>query len=143
MPGLTDRPDGAEVTFNLSPHLLVKDVRVKGNIVILERDLARMLRLRPAEPFREETVRGDIERFLRFYEEQGHQGATVVEELARESDQVRVTYRINEGRPRVVQKVLLHATATLPGARSSGARDEPVHVFRGSDLQRGLDNLRD
>ena len=81
---LADRPDGAEVIFTLRPHLLVKDVRVKGNIIILERDLARMLRLRPAEPFSEEIVRGDIERILRFYEEQGHEGATVVEEISRE-----------------------------------------------------------
>ncbi len=55
---LSERPDGAELIFTLRPHLLVKDVRVKGNIIILERDLERMLRLRPAEPFSEEIVRG-------------------------------------------------------------------------------------
>ena len=127
---LIDRPDGAEVVFTLRPHLLVKEVRVKGNIVILERDLARMLRLRPAEPFSEEIVRGDIERMLRFYEEQGYEGTTVVEEISRAAGEVRVTYRIDEGRPRVVRKVLLRGNRGIDRERDPrGARDEPVHVL--------------
>jgi outer membrane protein assembly factor BamA len=141
---LNDRPDGAEVAFTLRPHLLVKDVKVKGNIVILERDLARMLRLRPAEPFSEEIVRGDIERILRFYEEQGHEGSTVAEVVSREAGQVRVTYRINEGRPRVVQKVLLKGNRGVAGSEILGVLGMSRYTFfRGSDLQRGLDNLRD
>ena len=56
--------------FTLRPHLLVKDVRVKGNIVILSVPLL-VVALCPAEPFSEAIVRGDIERLLRFYEE-GH-----------------------------------------------------------------------
>ena len=141
---LTDRPDGAEVIFTLRPHLLVKDVRVKGNIIILERDLTRMLRLRPAEPFSEEIVRGDIERMLRFYEEQGYEGTTVAEEISREAGEVRVTYRIDEGRPRVVHKVLLHGNRGLAESEILGALGMTQYTFfRGSDLQRGLDNLRD
>ena len=141
---LVDRPDGAEVGFTLRPHLLVKDVRVKGNIIILERDLARMLRLRPAEPFSEEIVRGDIERMLRYYEEQGYEGATVVEEVSRGAGQVRVTYRISEGRPRVVQKVLLRGNRGIGESEILGVLGINRYTFfRGADLQRGLDNLRD
>ena len=141
---LTDRPDGTEVIFTLRPHLLVKDVRVKGNIIILERDLTRMLRLRPAEPFSEEIVRGDIERILRFYEEQGHEGATVAEEISRGAGEVRVTYRIDEGRPRVVHKVLLLGNRSLAEIEILGVLGMNQYTFfRGSDLQRGLDNLRD
>ena len=107
--------------FTLRPHLLVKDVRVKGNFLVLERDLARMLRLRPAEPFSEEIVRGDIERMLRHYEEQGYEGTTVAEEISRGAGEVRVTYRISEGRPRVVHEgAPARQPRALPRARSSG-----------------------
>ena len=141
---LTDRPDGTEVIFTLRPHLLVKEVRLKGNVIILERDLSRMLRLRAAEPFSEEIVRGDIERLLRYYEEQGYEGTTVVEEVSRGAGEVRVTYRIGEGRPRVVQKVLLHGNRGLAESEILGALGMNRYTFfRGSDLQRGLDNLRD
>ena len=141
---LADRPDGTEVIFTLRPHLLVKEVRVKGNVIILERDLSRMLRLRPAEPFSEEIVRGDIERMLRYYEEQGYEGTTVAEEISRGAGEVRVTYRIGEGRPRVVQKVLLHGNRGLAESEILGALGMNRYTFfRGSDLQRGLDNLRD
>ena len=141
---LSERPDGAEVIFTLRPHLLVKDVRVKGNVIILERDLSRMLRLRTAEPFSEEIVRGDIERILRFYEEQGHEGATVAEVISRTDGEVRVTYRIDEGRPLVVREIVLR------GNRAETSHDlldvlgiSRFTFYRASDLQRGLDRLRD
>jgi len=141
---LTDRPDGTEVIFTLRPHLLVKEVRVKGNFLVLERDLTRMLRLHTAEPFSEAIVKGDIERVLRHYEEQGYEDTTVVEEISRKAGEVSVTYRIAEGRPRVVQKVLLHGNHGLAESEILGAFGMSSYTFfRGSDLQRGLDNLRD
>ena len=127
---LVDRPAGTEVLFTLRPHLLVKEVRVKGNFLVLERDLSRMLRLRPAEPFSEEIVRGDIERVLRYYEDQGYEGTTVAEEISRKAGEVRVTYRIGEGRR---QGRAVGAPARQPRARRGRdprrARDEPVHVL--------------
>jgi outer membrane protein insertion porin family len=141
---LDDGPSGTVVLFTLRPHLLVKEVRVKGNFIVLERDLSRLLRLRPAEPFNEETVRGDVERVLRLYEEQGFEGTTVVEEISRAAGEVRVTYRIREGRPRVVRDVLLHGNRGLGESDILGALGISRYTFfRGSDLQRGLESLRD
>ena len=141
---LVEAPAGWGALFTVRPHLLVKDVRVKGNFLVLERDLSPMLRLRPAEPFREEIVRGDKERLLRHYEEQGYEGTAVAEEIAPGAGQVRVTYRITEGRPRVVREILLR------GNRELGAKEILASIgineytfFRDADLQRGLDRLRD
>ena len=137
-------PGGPRVLFTLRPHPLVRDVRVKGNFLVLERDLAPMLRLRPAEPFREEIVRGDIERMLRHYEEEGYEGTTVVEEISRGAGEVRVIYRIREGRPRVVRAVLLRGNRELGEREILGAIGINRYSFlRGADLQRGLENLRD
>jgi hypothetical protein len=80
-----------------------------------------MLRLRPAEPFNEEIVRGDVERVLRHYDEQGYEGTTVAEEISREAGEVRVTYRIREGRPRVVREVILRGNSGLGRAEILGA----------------------
>ena len=141
---LIDAPDGTNVLFTLQPHLLVKEVRVKGNFLVLERDLSGMLKLRPAEPYSEKIVRGDIERVLRHYEEQGYEGTTVNEEISRQAGEVRVTYRIVEGRPRVVRDVLLRGNRGLGEAEVLEAFGMSRYTFfRGSDLQRGLDNLRD
>ena len=55
-----------------------------------------------------------------------------------------MTYRIGEGRPRVVHKVLLHGNRGLAESEILGALGMNQYTFfRGSDLQRGLDNLRD
>jgi len=141
---LTDGPTGMNVLFTLRPHLLVKEVRIKGNFLVLERDLARMLRLRSAEPFSETILRGDIERMLRYYEEQGYEGTTVAEEISRAAGEVRVTYRIGEGRPRVVRGVLLRGNRGLGAEEILGALGMKRYTFfRGTDLQRGLENLRD
>ena len=104
---LIDGPDGTSVLFTLRPQLLVKEVLIKGNFLLLESDLARMLRLRPSEPFSEEILRGDIDRMLRHYDDEGYEGTAITEEIAREGGEVRVTYRIGEGRPRVVGEIRL------------------------------------
>jgi len=140
----TDGPDGTNVLFTLRPYELVKEVRVQGNFLVLEPDLVRMLRLRPAEPFSEEIVRGDSERVLRHYEEQGYEGTTVAAEITREAGEVRVTYRIGEGRPRVVREVLVRGNRGLDAGEILGALGMSRYTFfRGSDLQRGLESLRD
>ena len=133
-----------EVLFTLRPHPLVADVRIKGNFLALERDLTPLLRLRSAAPFREEVVRSDVARLLRHYEEQGYEGTTVAEEIARGPDEVRVTYRIGEGQPLVVDRVVLR------GNRGESSPDVLAALginrftfFRDVDLQRGLDRLRD
>jgi outer membrane protein insertion porin family len=141
---MSDGPDGTSVLFTLRPHVLVKEVRVKGNFIVLERDLARMLRLRVAEPFSAEIVRGDVERVLRHYEELGVEGTTVADEVSRQAGEVRVTYRIREGRPRVVKEVLPRGNSGLGADEILGALGLNRYTFfRGSDLQRGLENLRD
>jgi len=141
---LIDGPDGTSVLFTLRPHLLVKEVRVRGNFLVLERDLASLLRLRPAEPFNEEIVRGDIERVLRHYKEQGYEGTTVAEEISRGAGEVRVTYRIDEGRLRVVREVLLRGNRGLGEGEILGALGMNRYTFfRDSDLQHGLEQLRD
>ncbi len=141
---LTDGPAGPEVAFTLQPHVLVKEVRIKGNFLVLESDLSRMLRLRPAEPFSDAIVRGDIERMLRHYEEQGYEGTTVAEEISREAGEVRVTYRIGEGRPMVVREVVLRGNSGLGSGEILEALGMNRYTFfRGSDLQRGLETLRD
>lgn len=140
----TDEPDGTGVLFTLRPNLLVREVRVKGNFLVLERDLANLLRLRPAEPFNEELVRGDIERVLRRYDEQGYEGTSVVEEISRAGGEVKVTYRIEEGRPRVVREILLNGNRGLGRAEILRALGMSRYTFfRGSDFQRGLESLRD
>lgn len=132
------------VQFTLRPHPLVTEVRIRGNFLVLERDLAPLLRLRPAAPFSEEVVRGDAARLLRHYEEQGYQDTSVAEEIQRAADAITVTYRITEGQPLVVDKVVLRG--------NRGEASPAVHAalgisrftfFRDVDLQRGLDRLRD
>ena len=134
---LAERPEGTEVLFTLQPHELVRDIRIKGNFLMLESELARLLRLRSAEPFSDEIVRGDVERMLRYYEELGYEGTMVDPEISRESGEVRVTYRIGEGRPRVVQEVLLRGSHELGRSEILGALGVRRNSFyRGSDLQR-------
>jgi outer membrane protein insertion porin family len=135
---------GAEVQFTLRPYPLVQDVRIKGNFLVLERDLAPLVRLRAAEPFREETMRGDVARLLRHYADLGYEKTTVVEQVARRGDEVRVTYRIGEGRPQVLREIV------LAGNRGVGNEDALREIglvrysfFRDADLQRGLDQLRE
>ncbi len=137
-------PVGPGVIFTLLPHPLVREVLVKGNFLVLERDLVLMVRLRPAEPFREELVRGDSERILRHYDEQGYEGTTVAEEIVRGDGEVSVTYRISEGRPRVVREILVRGNRELgEGEIRKAFGINPYTFFRGADLQRGLDKLRD
>jgi outer membrane protein insertion porin family len=139
-----DGPDGAHLLFTLQPQELVREVRIKGNFLVLEGDLERMLRLRTAEPFDAALVRGDVERLLRYYEDQGYAGTTVAEEIARDAGEVRVTYRIGEGRPRVVREVLLRGNRGLDESEILGALGLSRYTFfRGADLQRGLESLRD
>ncbi len=141
---LTDGPDGTNILFTLRPHPLVKEVRVKGNFLMLERDLTSLLRLRPAEPFNEEIIRGDSERLLRHYEEQGYEGTAVDNEISREAGEVRVTYRIDEGWPRVVKEILLRGNRGLDQGEILKALGMTSYTFfRDSDLQRGLEKLRD
>ncbi|MHB8834347.1 MAG: outer membrane protein assembly factor BamA [Candidatus Methylomirabilia bacterium] len=140
----TDGPAGTNVLFTLRPHLLVREVGIKGNFLVLERDLASLLRLRPAEPFNEEIVRGDIERVIRHYDEQGYEGTTVVEEISRGVGEVSVTYRIGEGRPRVVREIVLRGNLGLGRPEVLGALGMSRYTFfRGANLQRGLESLRD
>jgi outer membrane protein insertion porin family len=142
--GLTQVPGGAGVVFTVRPHPIVAAVRIRGNFFVLERDLASLLRLRQAEPFREELVRGDVERLRRHYEEQGYEATGVTGEISREGGQVRVTYRIVEGRPRVIGEVVLRGNKSLGEAEVLGVLGITRHsFFRDSDLQRGLDRLRD
>jgi outer membrane protein insertion porin family len=141
---VTAGPAGPVVRFTLHPHPLVAEIRIKGNFLVLERDLAAMLRLRAAEPFREETVRTDVERLLRHYEEQGYEGTKVAEQVQRGAGEVRVTYRISEGRPRVIREVLVRGNREVGEQEVLGALGlSRFRFFRGADLQRGLDRLRD
>lgn len=141
---VADGPAGASVHFTLQPHLLVREVRVKGNYLMLERDLVRLLRLRPAEPFNEELLRGDVERVLRHYEDQGYEMTSVDGDVDRDAGEARVTYRINEGRARVVGKIFLRGNLGLAESEILGALGMSRYTFfRGADLQRGLDSLRD
>lgn len=141
---LTDSPAGTNVLFTLRPHLLVKEVRIKGNFLALESDLASLLRLRPAEPFNEKIVQGDIERVLRHYEEQGYEGTAVADEVSSEAGEVRVTYRISEGRPRVVREILLRGNRGLSEGEILGALGMSRYTFfRDADFQHGLEQLRD
>lgn len=142
--GLTEGPLGTGVHFTLRPHPLVGEVQVKGNFLVLERDLSAMLRLRSAEPFSEEVVRTDIERLLRHYEEQGYEGTTVVEEIALEDGEMRVTYRVSEGRPRVVREIRVLGNRDVGEREILGALEiGRFRFFRGANLQRGLERLRD
>ena len=136
--------EGPAVVFTLRPLPLVAEVRIKGNFLVLERDLGPLLKLRPAIPFREEIVRDDVARLLRHYEELGYEGTTVAEETKRGAEEVRVTYRIDEGRPLVVREIVLR------GNRAETSHDlldvlgiSRFTFYRASDLQRGLDRLRD
>ena len=141
---VTELPAGPGVLFTLWPHPLVAKVRVTGNFLVLERELFPMLKLRPAEPFREEVVRGDVERLLRYYEEQGYQGTTVVGEIARGDSELQVTYRIKEGKPRVVREVLVRGNSGLDAKEIDAALGiKQDTFFRSSDLQLALDRLRD
>jgi outer membrane protein insertion porin family len=141
---LVEQPGGAAVQFTLQPYLLVKDVRVAGNVFVLESDLARMVRLRSAEPFNDAIVRGDVERMRRHYEEQGFEDTAVAAEVSPEAGEVRVTYRIDEGRPRVVRTVVLRGNHGLREGELLGALGISRYTFfRGADLQSGLEKLRD
>lgn len=141
---VVEGPEGPGVRFTLRPHPLVGEVRIKGNFLVLERDLSAMLRLREAEPFREDVVKSDIERMLRHYEEQGYEGTTVVEEISRRDGEARVTYRVDEGRPRVVREVRVRGNRDVGDREVLGAFGVArFRFFRGADLQRGLDKLRD
>lgn len=135
---------GQRVIFQVRPHPLVDEVRVKGNFLLLERDLVPVLRLRPAEPFHEETARADVERLRRHYDEEGFAGTEVFEELARRQDTVRVVYRIREGKPEVIREIVMQ------GNRGLETRELLTQLglsrftfFRAANLQRGVERLRD
>ena len=106
-------PAGAAVTFTVRPHPLVGEVRIRGNLLLLESTLAPILRLRPAEPFQEELARSDVDRLKRHYADEGFEGTEVVEEIVRRRGVVEVTYRIREGRPAVVREVIIRGADTL------------------------------
>ena len=137
-------PAGPRVLFTLQPYPLVKDVSIKGNFLVLDRDLLPAVQLRVAAPFREETVRGDINRMVRHYEDKGFDGTTIAEEVARRGDEVRVVYRVREGRPRVVETIVVRGAAGVGEAEVRTALGISRYAFfQDADLQRGLEQLRE
>ncbi len=141
---LREETAGPVVAFTVQPHPLVREVQVRGNFLVLERDLTQVLRMRVAEPFREEIARGDVERLRRHYEEQGYEGTLVRLEVARGDGEVTVTYRVREGRPQVVREVVVRGNSGVEEREVLGALGISRYTFfRGAELQRGLDRLRD
>ncbi|HWR98442.1 MAG TPA: outer membrane protein assembly factor BamA [Candidatus Methanoperedens sp.] len=137
-------PAGPRVLFSLQPFPLVRDVTIRGNFLLLDRDLSAVVRLRAASPFREELVRGDIDRMLRHYEEKGFEGTTIVEEVKHGAGEVGVVYRVREGHPRVVADVIVRGAAAVGAERVREALGINRYAFfRGEDLQRGLERLRE
>jgi outer membrane protein insertion porin family len=135
---------GPRLFFHLTPLPLVKDVRIRGNFLILDRDLIPVLRLRPAEPFSEEVLRGDLERLRRHYEEAGFADTRVSEERRRERDEVTVTYRIREGRPEVVGAIAVTGNAAVPTREVLDAFSLGRYTFfQAAALQKALEGLRD
>lgn len=139
-----DAPAGAIVFFTVSPRPLVRDVRIRGNLLILEKDLLPALRLRPAEPFLEEVLAGDVSRLLRHYGDEGFSGTEVVPEVERERDTVRVVFRIREGRPEVIRDIRVEGAAGVdPGEVADALGLRRFTFFRQERLQSGLDRVRD
>jgi outer membrane protein insertion porin family len=137
-------PAGPRVLFTLKTLPLVKDVAIRDNYFVLERDLAPAVRLHAAAPYREEVVRGDIARMLRHYEEQGFEGTAITEEAQRGDDEVRVVYRVREGRPRVVAEIVVRGAASVTEEEVRAALGLTRYAFfRDVDLQRGLERLRE
>ncbi|HEY5999423.1 MAG TPA: outer membrane protein assembly factor BamA, partial [bacterium] len=137
-------PAGPRVIFTLAPYALVRSVAIKGNYLVLERDLAPAVRLRPALPFREETVRGDIGRMLRYYGEQGFEGTAITDEVERGEGEVRVVYRVAEGRARFVGRVEVRGAAGVDADEARAALGIGRYtMYRSADLQRGLERLRE
>jgi len=137
-------PGGERVTFTVRPFPLVGDVRVRGNLLLLESTLLPILRLRPAEPFREELLQGDVERLERHYADEGFEGTEVAGEVRRRTGVVEVTYRIREGRPAVVREVQIRGADSLGRKEISAALGvSGFTFFREAELSRGVERLRD
>jgi outer membrane protein insertion porin family len=137
-------PPGLRVVFQVRPYPLVDEVRIKGNFLLLERDLRPVLRLRPVEPFVEATVRADVERLRRHYDDEGFSGTEVTEEVDRRPDAVSVTYHVKEGKPEVVREVVIRGSSGIEAGEVSAKLGLTRFTFyRGVNLQRGVERVKD
>ncbi len=137
-----EEEDGWRVIIRAVPYELVEKVSVAGNFFILKKDLARILRLKVGDPFREESAREDAMALLRVYEEDGYRGTQVQTEIRRGQGGIKVTYRIREGKPGVIRTCVFRGNSSVPAERLTPLlRLTLFTFFRRENLQESVDRL--
>jgi outer membrane protein insertion porin family len=88
-----------ELTFLLTPSLLIRNVRFSGNVSLTREELKRMARIRPQSLFKLESVAGAKARILEGYEEAGFFAPSIRIEYRQLSDSplISVVFVIDEG----------------------------------------------
>lgn len=135
-------PKGYRIVIRVTPYRMVGEVYMSGNFLLLKKDLARLIRLREGEPFREETVREDVAGLLRTYENEGYGGTVVEAEIEEGKKGLTVVYRIDEGKPGIIRSWKFSGNESVPKEEISAAPRLTLYTFfRHEDLVESVDRI--
>ena len=135
---------GYRVVFRTDPYEIVRKVSLKGNFLMLKKNLVRIVRLEEGDPFREEAAAADVAGLLRIYEAEGYHGTEVKTEVKRGRKGVKVTYRITEGKPMVIRSCEFQGNDSIPVSELSSLLRLTLYTFfRQENLVKTIDEIEE
>ena len=89
------------------PRVMVGRVAVDGQTLVAEPELLAVVAIRPGDPWNPARVEDGRRSIERLYARRGYHGATVDAAVTREGSQVAIVFRVAEGSPTRVGRILL------------------------------------
>jgi len=65
-------PGGDALTFTLTPHIYIRDIRIRGAYPLFERDILNQMTIYPGDPFTDEDLSGQIGAIIKTFKREGY-----------------------------------------------------------------------
>jgi outer membrane protein insertion porin family len=118
------------LTFHVTERPLIKEVKVEGNKKIKREDLDGAFKVRPNTIFNPEKVRSGIEEAKKLYEKKGYLDAKIDYQTAPAGEnQVSLVYKVDEGKPVRISKIILEGTRAFTPRQLKGAMQTKEEWF--------------